>query len=178
MNKISGSQYRNSYKCLTVLQKSLESLSAIDQSVIKNDSDLEKIKETSEILRREYDEHNRIVTQGDEQFQNRNKELIGKAITAFVSRIPEEIHELNAHRKSLIDNHNRKHEELAKKGFSEGEIQGLLDPIDDQVKEFDSKIEALEIELKKVKDYSNDKPFFNDSLLDGTRLAQNQEASA
>ena len=178
MNKISGPQYHHTIKILSALEKVLEGLSIINQNVIKDTGELESINQTKKIIQHQIGIHNKVVTQGDEQFQNRNKELIGQAIRLHVSAVPEEIHELSAHRKSLIDNHNRKRKELETKGFTEGEIQELLESIDDQVAEFDAKIAALEVEWKRVKAYSDDKPRFDVSLLNGTRLAQNQEADA
>lgn len=152
------------------VSKAAEALLALDPaSVGASVSESATISMAAKILGKIAGEAKAILDQAEELFKNRDVALINRASARFFS-VDKDVEECKAHQYHAQEAFNEKVAELKRQGFSQAEIDNMIESPAPQIEALEQKIVALLAEKAKVMKFMSDIPIYNPSLLAGTAV--------
>ncbi|WP_157204485.1 hypothetical protein [Methylomonas koyamae] len=123
----------------------------------------------AEILRKIDSSAQVVIDQANEQYVNRDQNLINAASNRLF-RIDADIQAAQAHQRRAEQAHLEKTTELKRQGFSAVEIAAMLDAPEPAIEAYQQQIADLSAEKLKIEAFLDDSPRYEADLLVGTTI--------
>lgn len=170
MTNITSAEYSELKYSLPKLKALVEALAGMNARTVPTKEARASITVFEAEIRQIYINYTKFVEMGDEQYQQRDKDLINKATTRLFE-IPSAINLLEVTFKSKIRACEHKAKALREQGLTEAEITEVNKPITDADREeLANKIKALRDEETALHAYIGDAPCYDIELLKNTPL--------
>ena len=127
------------------------------------------ITDAARILGKIHDEAQTVIDQGNKQFQGRDVELINRASNRYF-RIDSDLEGAKIFLVNVRKAFDEKTTELKKQGFSQDEINAILDDPTPEIEARQQTIDTLIAEKAKIEQFLGDAPRFDPDLLNGTTI--------
>ncbi|WGS85014.1 hypothetical protein [Methylomonas sp. UP202] len=178
--RISKSEFFRAQTLKNAVGQAAEALAKIDGAALGlSDKDAKTVAAAAEILGKIDSSAQAVIDQANQQYLDRDQSLINLASTRMF-RIGSDIEAAQAHKRHAEQAHLEKTAELTRQGFTQVEIDEILDDPRPAIEAFQQQISDLGAEKIKLEAFLADAPRFATDLLIGTTIevAADQPAEA
>lgn len=174
---VTKADVQNAAYTIQHLKPAVEALGKIHSQVFRyNKQAMAETTAFLEFLCGKLAEAQSIIEKAEQQYANRNQDLILAATTRY-SRIDADVAATKHQQQSLKNTYKSKLEELKKQQFSDSEIEKIVASPDEEITALETTIDNLACEKLKVQKFLDDAPRYDPSILAGTRVHEIHETN-
>jgi hypothetical protein len=169
-NKISMADFNAAKQAVSVINEVTASIKKIDFAMLgRCPVKAKKVSDFAGFLTKLAGEHEALILQGQQQYENRPMRLISAA-SSRMFEIPREIELEQKTAQSLINQHSTKTNELQRQGFNERQISEILPCSQAELDEHEANISNLKSEQRNLEQFLSDQLLCDINLLKVAKL--------